>query len=174
MLVTVDDMRTLHGATIPADQEARWEALLQTAEEEVLAYAWVEQGSTEEHFPGGSSCYVLTSCPVIDVSGATVDGSAVEIKRFDRKASALYLTQETPEGSDVCVSYTSGWADGQIPATILKAIAFTASHLNRLEAGRLLGTTSRTTDGGTEQIEQTTPPLAVQKMLQRFRRNGVM
>ena len=174
MLVSVEDMRLLHGASISDDQKARWEMLLSVAEEEVLSYASLESGAVEEHFPGGADSYVLTHCPVLEVVKASCDGQDVAIGRIDARSDTVHLAAVTPEGSDVCIFYTCGWAEGRTPAIILKAIAFTASHLNRLEAGRLLGTTQRTTDGGSEQIEQSTPPLAVQKMLERFRRNRAL
>ena len=77
-------------------------------------------------------------------------------------------------GSEVVVAYTCGWKEGEAPQTILMAIAFTAQHLMKLSSGKLLGINTRNTEGGTETIEQSTPPLAVQKMLEPFRRNKAL
>lgn len=171
MLLTLDDLRTKYGFSFPASQDDAYQAILDTAEEEVLAYAEIEQGDVEEHFPGGDAGYVLTHTPVLEVSSVKIDGADVSF-RFEKRAA--YVVPESSSGSDVVIAYSCGWKEGQVPETILTAIAFTAQHLMKLSSGKLLGINSRNTEGGTETIEQSTPPLAVQKMLERFRRNRAL
>ena len=171
MLLTLDDLRTEYGFSFPESQNDVYQALLATAEEEVLAYAEIEQGDMEEHFPAGDAGYVLTHTPVLEIKSVKVDGSDTNY-RYEKRAN--YVALSSSSGSEVVVSYSCGWKEGEVPETIRMAIAFTVQHLSKLQGGKLLGINSRNTEGGTETIEQSTPPLAVQKMLERFRRNKAL
>ena len=173
MLVTVDDLRSKYEFSFPETKNEIFAALLQTAEEEVLSYADINQGESVEYFEGGSSSYVLTYCPVCSVTSVKDDGSDV-LFTFVKRADQIILDKAAPSGSRVVIKYQSGWEQGKEPETIKQAIAFTVQHLSKLQAGNLLGITTRSTNGGTETIEQSTPPLAVQKMLERFRRNKAL
>lgn len=170
MILTLDDLRTRYGFSFPASQDEYYSALLATAEEEVLAWAEIEQGEVEEIFTEEASGFVLTHTPVLEVRSVTVDGIECGF-RFEKRAN--YLEPEIT-GSKVSVKYVCGWPDGEVPSSICTAIAFTAQHLFRLSGAKLLGITQRSAEGGTETIEQSTPPLAVQKMLERFRRNKAL
>lgn len=170
MLLTLDDLRKKYGFSFPESQDNAYQAILSTAEERVLSYAEIEQGEVEEHFKGGDSGYVLTHTPVLEVTSVKVDGVEVPY-RFEKRANYVALSSS---GSEVVVSYTAGWAEDNVPETIKTAIAFTCQHLMKLSSGKLLGINSRNTEGGTETIEQSVPPLAVQKMLESFRRNKAL
>ena len=171
MLVTLDDLRTKYGFSFPESQDDAYQAILDTAEERVLAYAEIEQGEIEEHFPGGDAGYVLTHTPVREIKSVKVNGAEVSY-RYEKRANYVVLTSSSD--SEVVIAYTCGWAEGAVPQTILTAIAFTAQYLMKLSSGKLLGINSRSTEGGTETIEQSVPPLAVQKMLESFRRNRAL
>ena len=170
MLLTLDDLRTVYGFSFPKSQDEAYQALLATAEEEVLRYAEIEQGDVEEYFPGGDSGYVLTHTPVLEIKSVKVDGMEVSY-RYEKRASYVVPASS---GSEVVVAYSCGWSEGAVPETIKTAIAFTVQHLMKLSSGKLLGINSRSTEGGTEAIEQSTPPLAVQKMLEPYRRNKAL
>ena len=170
MLLTLDDLKKKYGFSFPASQDDAYQAMLATAEEEVLRYAEIEQGEVEEHFSGGDAGYVLTHTPVLEIKGVKVDGAEASY-RYEKRANYVVPAFS---GSEVVVAYTCGWKEGEAPQTILMAIAFTAQHLMKLSSGKLLGINSRNTEGGTETIEQSTPPLAVQKMLEPFRRNKAL
>ena len=171
MLLTLDDLRTVYGFSFPKSQDEAYQALLSTAEEEVLRYAEIEQGDVEEYFPGGDSGYVLTHTPVLEVKSVKVNGAEVSY-RYEKRAN--YIKVSSSSGSEVVVAYSCGWGEGNVPETIRTAIAFTVQHLMKLSSGKLLGINSRSTEGGTETIEQSTPPLAVQKMLEPYRRNRAL
>lgn len=171
MLLTLEDLRTKYGFSFPSSQEESYMALLGTAEEEVLALAEIEQGDIKEHFAGGDSGYVLTHTPVLEIKSVKVNGEEVQY-RYEKRAN--YVALSSSSDSDVVISYSCGWAEGSVPETIKLAIAFTVQHLAKLQGGKLLGINSRNTEGGTETIEQSTPPLAVQKMLERFKRNKAL
>ena len=170
MLLTLDDLRSRYGFSFPSSQDEAYQAVLATAEEEVLRYAEIEQGEIEEHFQGGDAGYVLTHTPVLEIGSVKVDGVETAF-RYEKRANYIVPASS---GSEVVVAYTCGWEEGKVPATILMAIAFTAQHLIKLSSGKLLGINSRNTEGGTETIEQSTPPLAVQKMLEPFKRNKAL
>ena len=170
MLLTLDDLRLSFGFDIPASQETRYEMYLETAEEACLSYASIEIGSVTEYFRG-SDILVLSHSPVLEVQSVTSDGSQLDF-RYEKRAESVVLPA-VPAG-EVIVKYTCGWVEGKVPATIKAAIAFTVQQLAKLNASRLLGVTSRTTEGGTETVEQSIPPLAVQKILEPFRVNRGM
>ena len=171
MLLTLNDLRTKYGFSFPESQDDAYQAILDTAEERVLAYAEIDQGEVEEHFPAGDTGYVLTHTPVMEVVSVKIDGADVSF-RFEKRAN--YVALSSSSGSEVVIRYSCGWKEGEAPRTILTAIAFTAQHLMKLSSAKLLGITSRNTEGGTEAIEQSVPPLAVQKMLDSYRRNKVL
>ena len=171
MLLTLDDLRQSFGFDIPASQETRYEMYLETAEEACLSYASIDIGSVTEYFRG-SDILVLSHSPVLEVQSVTSsDGSQLDF-RYEKRAESVVLSA-VPAG-EVIVKYTCGWVDEKVPATLKTAIAFTVQQLAKLNAARLLGVTSRTTEGGTEVVEQSIPPLAVQKMLDPFRVNRGM
>ena len=171
MILTLEDLRNDFGFDFQKTKEDYYSSLLKVAEEKVLSYAEIEQGEVEEHFPGGDSGYVLTHSPVLEVKGVKLDGKDVAF-RFEKRAS--YVVPSSTDGSEVVVTYTAGWKEGEVPEVIRMAIAFTVQHLAKLSSGKLLGINSRTTEGGTETIEQSVPTLAVQKMLEPFRRNKAL
>ena len=173
-LLTLDDLRVRDGFSFPESQDKVYGELLASAEEACLAYAEVEQGEVTEYFQGGSDRFVLTHGPVLEVKSAMVGQSSVDISRIERRSDMVVLATGTSSSVEVAITYTCGWAEGKVPSTILQAIAFTVQHLAKLQNAKQLGITSRTTEGGTEAIEQSTPPLAVKQMLERFRRNKVL
>ena len=72
VLLTFDELRDLYGMTnIRPDQRRQIEFLLETAEEEVLAYSEVNlEGEFEEVF-AGQNLYILSRRPVIRVISCT-------------------------------------------------------------------------------------------------------
>lgn len=166
MILTLEDLRMKYGFDIPAAKEALWQSFLDTAEEACFAYANIEQGEVVEFFDNPSSRVVLTHCPVLEVKSVKCQGTDITFRFEDRSKSVVMANKPTGE---VEVTYTCGWYTDKVPAMFCAAIAFTVQHLSKLSQAKLLGITSRTTEGGTETIEQSTPPLAVQKMLEPYR-----
>ena len=173
MLVTLDDLRTRYGFSFPESQNAAYTDLLSTAEEACLSYASIELGSVEEHFKGGGSIYVLTHSPVLSVESVKI-GERDVVFRYEKRSETVVLGSASSEEAEVIVNYACGWEEGNVPSSLRTAIAFTVQHLSKLNSTKLLGITSRSTEGGTESIEQSVPPLAVQKLLEPFRRNKVL
>ena len=171
MILTLDDLRTKYGFSFPASQDAAYQALLDTAEEACLSYASIEQGTAIEYFSGGAQSYVLTHSPVLSITSVMVDGSPAQY-RYEARPETVFL--DSAAGSEVVIAYECGWPKGSVPAAIRTAVAFTVQHLLKLNSAKLIGINSRNTDGGTETIEQSTPPLAVQKLLEPYRRNRAL
>lgn len=171
MLLTLDDLRKKYEFAFPSTSEAVYESLLATAEELCLSYAEIIQGDVTEYFRNGSTYLALTYSPILSITSVTASSGTVPYL-FNKRAGEIIL-QDNP-ASEVIVNYKCGWEEGKVPETIKQAIAFTVQHLAKLQSAKLLGINSRATDGGTETIEQSTPPLAVQKMLERFRRVKVL
>lgn len=172
MLLTLDELRTRYGFSFPESQNTAYQELLDTAEEACLSYASIEQGTVEEFFKGGGDTYVLTHSPVIEVESVKADGLEVGF-RYESRSETVVLNSSITGGL-VEVRYKCGWEEGKVPSSLRAAIAFTVQHLSKLNSAKLLGITSRSTEGGTETIEQSVPPLAVQKLLEPFRRNKVL
>ena len=173
MLVTLDDLRKKFGFSFPESQNDAYLDLLSTAEEACLSYASIEQGTVEEYFKGGERIYVLTHSPVLSVESVKVGERDVAF-RYEKRAETVVLESASSEDAEVIIKYTCGWEEGKVPSSLRTAIAFTVQHLSKLNSAKLLGITSRSTEGGTESIEQSVPPLAVQKLLEPFRRNKVL
>ena len=173
-ILTLDDLRESYGFSFPPSLDGQYQALLDTAEEEVLGYADIEQGEVTEHFTGPGNRFTLTHCPVLEVLRVEAGGETLAISRFEERCDTVVLASSAGDGVDVAVTYMCGWPEGKAPAVIRQAIAFTAQHLAKLQGGKLLGVTTRNTEGGTETIDQSTPPLAVQRMLARYRRNACL
>lgn len=169
MLVTVDDLKSTYGFSVTDKIRGEYEAMLETAEEECLSYAGLEVGELNEYFEGdGGRILCLTHKPIISIDSVTVDGIPSSY-RFESRASKLVLSSAAREGSEIIVTMQLGWKDGKAPSTIRTAIALTVQHLSKLQGAKLMGVLSRSTDGGTEQIEQSIPPLAVKGLLDRFK-----
>ena len=169
MVLTLNDLRADYGFSFPAQQETAMQVLLDTAEEACLSFASIELGDVEEHFPKGGSIFVLTHSPVLEVESVTCNGSPF-VFRYEKRSETVVLSSSV--SGEVIVNYKCGWKE--IPVVLKTAIAFTVQHLQKLNSAKLLGITSRSTDGGTETIEQSVPPLAVQKLLEQFRRNKAL
>jgi hypothetical protein len=75
------------------------------------------------------------------------------------------------EGRDVVKAiYTAGYEN--IPKDIKACIAMTFQYASKILSSSQVGITTRNTDGGTESIEQSLPPLVVKKMLQRYKKGN--
>jgi len=169
MLVTVDDLRSKYGFTFSEKADAEYEALLATAEEECLSYAGLEIGNIDEYIEGnGGKIYCLSHKPIVEITSVSIDEKPISF-RYEARASKIVLSSSAPVGSEIVISMKLGWAEGNEPASLKTAIALTAQHLSKLQSSKQMGVLSRTTEGGTEQIEQSIPPLAVKGLLDRFK-----
>ena len=118
---------------------------------------------------------VLSHQPVAELTGVYIDSARLYTTpttdyRIDLDTGVLVLYERVPEGRDVVkVVYEAGFES--VPESILYAVAMTVQHLATMQQADLAGVMSRTTDSGTVSIDQSIPPLAVQKLLGEYRRN---
>lgn len=170
-ILTLDDLRLRYGLSFPDSLSIQYQTMLDTAVEACLSYAGIEEGLVEEHFLDAGRTLHLTHAPIKDV--VSVKASDEELPfRFDKRSSSViispYLARRTGE---IVVAYNVGWA--VVPASFKSAVALTVQHLSKLQNSKQMGVLSRTTEGGTEQIEQNIPPLAVKGLLDSFRSPGL-
>lgn len=164
MILSVDDLRSKYGYQIPQGKEAIYATLLATAESRVLAEIGYSEEVRTDYFEGVGRHFQLTYAPVAEIISTTPECEY----RYDKRSRALvtrYLVH------DFEVTYRTGF--DKVPSEILSCIAYTAMHLAKLQMSGLLGVTQRTTDGGTETIEQNALPLVVKGLLQHYK-SGVL
>lgn len=162
-LVTYDDLKTLYGMPTLKDVNKRqYENLLATAEEEVLAYAGISLGGESEEVLSGSKAYVLASHPVKEI--VSVEGA--ESYSFNGRTNILTV----PTEGQIKVVYSLGYATA-VPRIIKQCIAVTVQYWAKFLNSNLVGVSSRSTDMGSETLEQYELPLPVKSSLDRFRRS---
>lgn len=164
MLLTFDELRDLFGMTsIRPDQRRQIEFLLETAEEEVLAYSEVSlEGEFEETF-SGQNLYVLSRRPVIRVISCLQSGAAIPYS-FSNNTNSIKVNSD----KEITVRYQCGFS--KVPRILKQCIAVTVQYWLKFLNSNIVGVTSRTADGGSESIEQYELPLVVKSSLARFRR----
>lgn len=164
MMLSVDDLRSKYGYQIPQGKEAIYATILATAESRVLAEIGYSEEVRTDYFEGVGRHFQLTYAPVAEIISTTPECEY----RYDKRSRALitrYLVH------DLEVTYRTGF--DKVPDEILSCIAYTAMHLAKLQMSGLMGVAQRTTDGGTETIEQTALPLVVKGLLQHYK-SGVL
>ena len=164
VLLTFDELRDLYGMTnIRPDQRRQIEFLLETAEEEVLAYSEVSlEGEFEETF-SGQNLYVLSRRPVIRVISCLQSGAAIPYS-FSNNTNSIKVNSD----KEITVRYQCGFS--KVPRILKQCIAVTVQYWLKFLNSNIVGVTSRTADGGSESIEQYELPLVVKSSLARFRR----
>lgn len=169
MILTVEDLKSKYGISVSNLDQL--EILLETAEEECLSYAGLTSKTVEEFFSGGSRIVALSYRPIREISAVTINGAEAEY-RYDERAASITFPFSTPAGIDnIKVVYSTGFEEGKAPAVLKTAIALTVQHLLKINNAKLIGVTNRAVEGGTEQIEQSIPPLAVKNLLQGYKRS---
>lgn len=176
-ILTVNNLREKYAFKIDPPSETKYESLIQAASEACGLYLQRDLGvsSFTEFFDGSSQAMVLSHQPVAEVTGVYIDSARLYATpttdyRIDLDTGVLVLYERVPEGRDVVkVVYDAGFES--VPESILYAVAMTVQHLAMMQQADLAGVMSRTTDSGTVSIDQSIPPLAVQKLLGEYRRN---
>ena len=166
-ILTIDELRTTYNISVSDDKQLQ--AFLDTAEEACLALISVDiDGNVTEYFDGGITSAVLTHYPVKQVNSVEVAGFPA-VYRYEQRAHKVVLQHPAPSGRDcVKITYACGFLQ-ETPAKLKSAVALTVQQLIKLQNAKLAGVLSRTTDGGTEQIEQSVPPLAAKGLLDEYR-----
>ena len=160
-LVTFDELKTLYGMpTLKEANKLQYENLLETAEEEVLAYAGISLDGEYEETLKGEKAYILVKHPVKSI--VSVEGA--ESYSFNDRTNILSV----PTEDEVIVKYTLGY--DSVPRIIKQCIAITVGYWAKMLNSNLIGVSSRNTDMGSETLEQYELPTPVKSSLDRFRR----
>lgn len=164
MLLTFDDLRDLYGmANIRSDQRKQIDFLIETAEEEVLAFSEVNLSGEFEEKLSGQTVYVLSNRPVKRIIECKASGTAIPYE-FNSRISSIKVNVE----SQITVKYECGYEN--IPRVLKQCVAMTVQYWLKFINSNLIGVTSRNSEGGSESIEQYELPLVVKSALARFRR----
>ncbi len=180
-LLTPQDLVDTYSFSIAPPEMERYVPLIEAATAACSLYLQRDLGVSPfiEFFDGDSQVRVLSHTPVVSVTGVCVDpGRMYQVPldprdyRIEHETGILVFYDRVPEGRDVIkVEYTAGWDN--VPADILYCIAMTVQHMRTTQSADMAGVISRTTDGGSETLDQSIPPLAVQAHLAMYRRNPV-
>lgn len=161
-LVTFDELKTLYGMpTLKEANKLQYENLLETAEEEVLAYAGISLDGEYEETLKGEKAYILVKHPVKSI--VSVEGA--ESYSFNDRTNILSV----PTEEQIKVVYSLGYATS-VPRIIKQCIAITVGYWAKMLNSNLIGVSSRNTDMGSETLEQYELPTPVKSSLDRFRR----
>jgi hypothetical protein len=160
-LVSFGELKTLYGMpTLKDVNKVQYENLLATAEEEVLAYAGISLGEELEEKLSGATAYILVGHPVKEIK--SVEGATNWT--FDVRTNILSV----PTEDEVTVSYSTGC--DSVPRIVKQCIAITVQYWAKFINSNMVGVNSRSTDVGSETLEQYELPLVVKSSLDRFRR----
>lgn len=180
-LITPQDLVTKYGFSMSPPEAERYSPLIEAATAACSLYLQRDLGVAPfiEFFDGGAQVRVLSHTPVTSIAGVYIDPlrmyqTPVELRnyRIESDTGILVVYDPVPEGRDVLkVEYMAGWTD--VPSDILYCIAMTVQHMRTTQSADMAGVISRTTDGGSESLDQSIPPLAVQAHLSKYRRNLV-
>lgn len=129
-LATLADVRAYLRLTSTADDQIL-AALVTAASDWIVAYLSrpIRQATASEPFSGrGNRMLYLPRAPVTDVSAVTIDGQAVPArvgtgKGFSWAGQVVYLEGYafTRGQANVLVTYTAGYAEDAIPASLKQA-----------------------------------------------------
>lgn len=172
--MTLAQLKVRGALSFPETLNTYYQALLDAAEEACLSYCGIENGSVNEFFNGGVRAFALSHGPVSSVTSVTVDGVSLDAAdyRYEARGAKIVISKGTNPGVDnVKIVYACSFTESEL---FMQAIALTVQQLAKLESSKQAGVTSRTTEGGTEQIEQSVPPLAAKTALSRFMRGHAL
>ena len=172
-VMTLDQLTERGQLCFPAEKEEFYQHLLDAAEDMCLQECGIENGAVTEYFNGGVRSFALTHGPVSGITSVEVNGTALESTawRFDQRAEMLVINNGTPAGVDnVVVVYACAFTESEL---FMQAVAMTVQQMAKLQSSKMVGVISRSTEGGTEQMDQKMLPDAVKTALNKFKR-GLM
>lgn len=178
-VLTLNDLTTKFGFTIPESRRAYFQELLDAGIAACYRFLGLTADGTAartDYFDGdaGSKLFLRVT-PVASVSSVSFRGKDsyklidASQYRVDPESGILTLYAAPAMMPDaVKVNYLAGWADNAVPEDIRYCIAETVRYMSKISTSSQVGVTSRTTEGGTEQLEQGMPPAFVKQHLRRW------
>ena len=168
--MTLAELKLRGQLSFPETLNTYYQSLLDAAEEMCLQECSIVSGSVTEYFNGGSRAFALNYGPVSSVTSVEIDGKVLDAGayRFDQRASKLTVPGGTSVGiENVKVTYACAFTETEL---FKQAVAMTVQQMAKLQSSKQVGVVSRTTDGGTEQLDQKMLPDAVKTALNKFKR----
>lgn len=173
-VMTLAELKVRGQISFPSTLDTFYQALLDAAEDMCLQECGIETGNVTEYFNGGVRSFALTHGPVSTVTSVEVNGSLLENTawRFDQRAAMLVIMSGTSAGVDnVKVVYTCSFTESEL---FKQAVTMTVQQMAKLESSKQVGVVSRSTEGGTEQLDQSMLPEAVKTALNKFKRGFML
>ena len=180
-VITIQDLRLKYAMNFPQSKEAYYTSLINMAQETVAQYIGYDSDliscSVVEYFDSKevTDRLVLSVAPVSVIESIVIGRENATLLsassyRINNKNGIVKLYDvDVPEGSDVVkVSYKAGWQNNTVPEDLKLCIALTVQNIARLTQNGMVGVTQRTTDGGSETIENKFIPSAVMWQLDRY------
>ena len=178
-VLTLNELKTKFGFTIPESRETYYQELLDAAISACYRFMGLKADGTAsrtDYFDGDAERVFLRVTPVASISSISFkkNGAYEAIPagcyRVDSESGilTLYAMPEAPAPDCIKVVYSAGWSDATVPDDIKYCIAETARYMLKVSTSSQIGVTSRTTEGGTEQLEQGMPPAFVRQHLRRY------
>ena len=168
--MTLAELKLRGQLSFPETLNTYYQSLLDAAEEMCLQECGIASGTVTEYFNGGVRAFALNYGPVSSVTSVEIDGTTLQSSdyRLDSRAAKLTISAGTSVGVDnVKVVYTCAFTETEL---FKQAIAMTVQQMAKLQSSKQVGVVSRTTDGGTEQLDQKMLPEAVKTALNKFKR----
>ena len=172
-VMTLDQLTERGQLCFPEEKADFYQYLLDAAEDMCLQECGIENGNVTEYFNGGVRGFALTHGPVSGITSVEVNGTLLDSSawRFDTRAAMLVVIAGTPAGVDnVKVVYACAFTESEL---FMQAVVMTVQQMAKLQSAKLVGVVSRSTEGGTEQMDQKMLPDAVKTALNKYKR-GLM
>lgn len=173
--MTLAQLKVRGQINFPSTLDTFYQALLDAAEDMCLQECGIETGNVTEYFNGGVRSFALTHGPVLSATSVEVNGTVLNSAswRLDSRAAKIVVPDGTAKGVDnVKITYACGFNISS-SELFMQAVVMTVQQMSKLESSKQVGVTSRTTEGGTEQLDQKMLPDAVKTALNKFKR-GLM
>lgn len=171
-VLSVEDLRQKYGFHFTDAQNAYFTNMISVAEKACANYlgmeALMQTITWEEIFETakGQRYVILSASPLNAVSKVIDNGEEISSYEAFPQTNVVLLSNGA-SGSEVRVQYTTGWTSA--PEDVVYCVAMTVQAMSRMANAGHMGKTSQSTEGGTEQIEQSVVPLAIRQHLDRYR-----
>lgn len=172
--MTLAELKLRGQLSFPASLDTYYQSLLDAAEEACLAECGIDSGTATEYFNGGFRAYMLSYGPVSSITSVQVDGTTLENAnyRLEGRGSKLVILKETAMGvGNLKVVYSCGFTETEL---FKNAVAMTVQQLAKLQSSKQVSVINRTTEGGTEQLDQNLIPVAAKTALSKYKRGLVL
>lgn len=172
--MTLAELKLRGQLSFPQTLDTYYQSLLDAAEDACLAECGIDNGTATEYFDGGHRAYMLSYGPVSAITSVTVGETALQSTdfRIEGRGSKLVILKETAMGvGNLKVVYSCGFTETEL---FKHAVAMTVQQMAKLQSSKQVAVINRTTEGGTEQLDQNLIPLAAKTALNKYKRGLIL